>query len=88
MSIRLPKAADDDPPVGQGFAANVSRTWTDPQTGEIVTWDERALVLRSAKLARREQRGLADRLRWANFSQSFWANAKSARRVKLLSQRS
>jgi transposase len=61
VSLRLPKAAAD-PPLGQGFEVSVSRTWTDPQTGQVVTWDERVLVLRSDKLARRQQRGLADRL--------------------------
>lgn len=60
--VHLPQAAEGDPPVGQGFEVSVSRTWTDPQTGEIVTWDERVLVMRSDKLARRQQRGLAGRL--------------------------
>lgn len=62
VSLRLPKAAADDPPVGQGFEVTVLRTWPDPQTGASVTWNERVLVLQSEKLARRQQRGLAERL--------------------------
>lgn len=61
MDVYLPKA-EADPPVGQGFEVSASRTWTVRTTGERMTWDERVLVLRSDKLARRQQRGLADRL--------------------------
>jgi len=61
VDVYLPKAMSNLP-VGQGFELSVSRTWTDSQTGEMVTWDERVLVLRSDQLARRQQQGLADRL--------------------------
>jgi transposase len=62
VDIYLPQSAPDDPPVGRGFEVNVARTGTDPQTGERVTWRERVLIVRSDKLARRQQRGLAQRL--------------------------
>lgn len=62
MDIYLPKAAQDGSPVGQGFEVGVSRSWSDPQTGECVTWDERVLVVCSDKLARRQQQDLAERL--------------------------
>jgi transposase len=62
VDVYLPRAAQDASPVGQGFEVGVSRRWTDPQTGERVIWDERVLVVRSDKLARRQQRGLAERL--------------------------
>jgi transposase len=62
VDVYLPKAVEDDPPVGQGFEVGVSRDWTNPQTGEILTWDERVLVLRSLKLARNQQLSLAGRL--------------------------
>jgi len=57
--IHLPSV---DKPLGQGCEVSVPRTWTDPQTEDRVTWDERVLVMRSDKLARRQQQGLADRL--------------------------
>lgn len=62
VEVYLPQAAAGEPPVGRGFEVSVPRTWTDPQRGEVVTWDERVLVVRSDKLAHRQQRGLADRL--------------------------
>lgn len=62
VDIYLPHAAQNASPVGQGFEVSVSREWTDPQTGERVIWDERVLVVRSDKLARRQQLGLAERL--------------------------
>lgn len=62
VDIFLPKAPDGEPPVGQGFEVGVSRRWMDEPTGETVTWDERVLVLQSAKLAQRQQRGLTERL--------------------------
>jgi transposase len=61
VDIYLPQAADD-PPVGQGFEVSVVRTWTDPQTGAGVGWEERVLVMRSDKLAYRQQHGLTQRL--------------------------
>lgn len=62
VDVYLPRSADDDPQVGQGFEVRIGRAWTDPQTGEAVTWEERVLVVRSDKLARRQQKGFADRL--------------------------
>jgi len=62
VDVYLPKAAQDASPVGRGFEVGVSRRWTDPQTGEHVTWDERVLVVRSDRLARRQQQGLTERL--------------------------
>ena len=49
-------------PVGQGFEVIQPRTWTDPTTGQVVTWEERVLALRSDKLATCQQRGLEARL--------------------------
>lgn len=60
--IFLPKSTPNDLPVGRGFKVRVARTWTDPQSHEQVTWDERVLVVRNDKLAHRQQRGLAQRL--------------------------
>jgi transposase len=48
--------------VGQGFEVVCAQTWPQPQTAEVVTWAERTLVVRSDKLAQRQQQGLADRL--------------------------
>jgi transposase len=62
MDIHLPGAAADAPPVGPGFAVSVPRRWVDDQTGEVVEWQERVLVARSDKLARRQQHGLEQRL--------------------------
>ena len=62
VDVSLPRATPDASPVGQGFEVSVSRKWTDPQTNERVIWDERVLVVRSDKLAHRQQRGLAERL--------------------------
>lgn len=69
-AIYLP---DEPAPVGQGFEAAVTQTWTRPQAetetkakaATEVTWAERTLVVRSDKLARRQQRGLAERLQRA-----------------------
>ena len=62
VDVYLPKTAQDASPVGQGFEVSVSRRWSDPQTGECVTWEERVLVVCSDNLARRQQQGLAERL--------------------------
>jgi len=62
VDIYLPKAVQDASPIGRGFEVGVSRRWSDPQTGECVTWEERVLVVCSDKLARRQQRGLTERL--------------------------
>jgi transposase len=58
VAIRLPGRAE---PVGAGFEVAVAQTWT-AETGKIVTWQERALVIRSDKVAHRQQQGLAARL--------------------------
>jgi len=58
VTIRLPGRAE---PVGAGFEVAVTQTWT-PETGEVVTWRERTLVVRSDKVAHRQQQGLAARL--------------------------
>ena len=58
VTIRLPGRAE---PVGAGFEVAVAQTWT-PETGAVVTWQERTLVVRSDKVARRQQQGLAERL--------------------------
>lgn len=62
VDVYLPQATQNTSPLGQGFEVSVSRSWPAPQTGECVTWEERVLVVRSDKLARRQQRGLAERL--------------------------
>ena len=57
--------------VGQGFAVAVAQTWTRPAAATETTaapaiaWTERTLVVRSDKLAHRQQHGLAERLRRA-----------------------
>jgi hypothetical protein len=56
--------------VGQGFEVVVPQTWTPPPsataaTATAITWSERTLVVQSDKLARRQQHGLAERLRRA-----------------------
>jgi hypothetical protein len=61
VDVSLPKA-EADPPVGQGFFVSADSTWTLRTTGESLTFQERVLVLRRDKLARRQQRSLADRL--------------------------
>lgn len=58
VTIRLPGRAE---PVGAGFEVAVAQTWT-AETGQVVPWQERTLVVRSDKVARRQQQGLAERL--------------------------
>lgn len=58
VTIRLPGRVE---PVGMGFEVAVAQTWT-AETGEGVTWQERTLVVRSDKVAHRQQQGLAARL--------------------------
>lgn len=58
VTIRLPGRAE---PVGAGFEVAVAQTWT-PETGAVVTWQERTLVVRSDKGAHRQHQGLAARL--------------------------
>jgi len=55
----------EDEPVGQGFEVVVSQSWTAHQAATELTWPERALVVRSDKLARRQQHGLLERLQRA-----------------------
>ena len=61
-AIRLPDQQEDEADLGQGFELPQTRTWTDPQTKRAVKWDERVLVLQSAKLAASKRKGLARRL--------------------------
>jgi transposase len=53
-----------DPPVRPAAIRlpDQQETWTDPQTKRAVKWDERVLVLQSAKLAASKRKGLARRL--------------------------
>jgi transposase len=57
--LYLPAVAER---IGQGFEVVVAQIWTPPKTEEHSIWHERMLVVRSDKLARRQQQGLADRL--------------------------
>jgi transposase len=51
-AIRLPGQAAHEPPVGQGFAVEVSCRWHDPDTHTVVPWTERRVVVQSAAPAR------------------------------------
>ncbi len=51
--------------IGQGFEVLVAQVWPPRQADNLVIWHERMLVVRSDKLAHRQQQGLADRLRRA-----------------------
>jgi transposase len=55
----------EDEPVGQGLEVVVSQSWASSQAATELTWPERALVVRSDKLARRQQHGLMERLQRA-----------------------
>lgn len=55
----------EDEPVGQAFEVVVSQSWASSQAATKLTWSERALVVRSDKLARRQQHGLIERLQRA-----------------------
>jgi len=81
--ITLPEV---DEPVGQGFEVPVSQAWTQPDSASAVTWLERVLVLRSDKLARRQQRGLAERLQRAEQALSKVKAAANADLAQLSSQ--
>lgn len=61
-AIRLPEQEEDEADLGQGFELLQTRTWTDPQTKREIKWNERVLVLQSAKLAASKRKGLARRL--------------------------
>jgi len=68
QAIYLP---NESQPVGQGFEVAVAQTWTRPPAASettaatALTWTERTLVVRSDKLAQRQQHGLAERLQRA-----------------------
>jgi len=57
--------ADEPKPVGQGFEVAVAQTWLAPKIEPAIIWTERTLVVRSDKLAHRQQHGLVERLRRA-----------------------
>lgn len=59
VDLHLPEVAEA---VGKGFEVVTPQTWTASASGASVTWDERTLVVRSDKLARRHQQSLANRL--------------------------
>ena len=61
-AIRLPDQEEDEADLGQGFELLQMRAWTDPQTKREIKWNERVLVLQSAKLAASKRKGLARRL--------------------------
>ena len=61
-AIRLPEQEEDEADLGQGFELLQTRAWTDPQAKREIRWDERVLVLQSAKLAASKRKGLAQRL--------------------------
>jgi transposase len=61
-AIRLPKQEEGEADLGQGFELLQTRTWTDPQAKREIKWDERVLVLQSAKLVVSKRKGLAKRL--------------------------
>ena len=60
--LYLPEVAER---IGQGFEVVVAQIWTPPKTEAHSIWHERMLVVRSDKLARRHQQGLAGRLQRA-----------------------
>lgn len=62
QEIRLPGQPDNEPKVGLGLEVQEKRTWTNPQTKKTVAWTERVFLLRSDKVADRQQRGLQERL--------------------------
>ena len=83
--------------VGQGFEVVVPRTWTPPpsatatpatpaSTATAITWSERTLVVRSDKLARRQQHGLAERLQRAEQALAKLKAAPDADLVQLTKQ--
>jgi transposase len=59
---------DQPEAVGQGFEVVCPQTWTPSASAAGVAWDERTLVVRSDKLARRHQQTLADHLRRAELA--------------------
>jgi transposase len=83
QAIYLP---DEPEPVGQGFEVGVSRTWTQPQSAREVTWTERSLVVRSDKLAHRQQHGLIERLQRAEHALGKLKAAPQAELAQLTAQ--
>lgn len=68
VAIRLPDQQEDEADLGQGFELLQTRTWTDTKAEKTVEWNERVLVLQSAKLAASKRKGLARRLARAEAS--------------------
>lgn len=76
----------EDEPVGQGFEVVVSQSWASPQAATELTWPERALVVRSDKLARRQQHGLMERLQRAEQALNKIKAGKEADMAQLTAQ--
>jgi transposase len=83
QAIYLP---DEPEPVGQGFEVGVSLTWTQPKSASAVTWTERSLVVRSDKLAHRQQHGLGERLQRAEHALGKLKAAPQAELAQLTAQ--
>jgi transposase len=62
INIRLPRQEDDEPAVGKGFEVELGKIWLNPDTKELVKWQERYLVTFSNILAVAQIRGLHQRL--------------------------
>jgi len=62
QTIRLPDQSDPEPGVGLGLEIAKQRNWRHPKSKRLILWTERVLLLRSDKLAARQQRGLQQRL--------------------------
>lgn len=77
---------DEPERIGQGFEVVVAQIWTPPQTEEHSIWHERMLVVRSDKLARRHQQGLASRLQRAQQALSKLKAGPQAELVQLTAQ--
>lgn len=60
--LRLPKQADDEPDIGQGFELEVGKIDCDEKDPEVFHWMERELVVCSEALAQRQIKGLHQRL--------------------------
>jgi transposase len=81
--LNLPEFAD---PVGQGFEVLVSQSWLPLNAATALTWTERAMVVRSDKLARRQQHGLMERLQRAEQALSKIKAGTKADLVQLTAQ--
>jgi transposase len=62
IDIRLPRQEEDEPAVGKGFEVELGKIWLNPDTKELVKWQERYLVTFSNILAAAQIRGLHQRL--------------------------